>query len=77
MRLALVRWQLQTYLEYGGVLALYEELAQRSKPEDIDSLAIRILFQVRCSFNCKTTVAKVSHPLVLVSTNSCASRASP
>lgn len=46
-RLSLVRWQLQTYLEYGGVLALYEELAKCAKPEEIDTLGIRMLFQVR------------------------------
>lgn len=46
-RLALLRWQLQTYLEYGGVLALYAELARCGKPEEIDNLGIRMLFQVR------------------------------
>jgi hypothetical protein len=46
-RVALVRWQLQTFLEYGAVLALYEELAQRNKPDEIDTLAVRMLFHVR------------------------------
>ncbi len=45
-RLALVRWQLQTYLEYGAVLALYDSLAQADKPEAIDNMGVRAIFSV-------------------------------
>ncbi|KAM3572424.1 hypothetical protein VYU27_005553 [Nannochloropsis oceanica] len=48
LRLVLLRWQLQTYLEYGSVLALYQELHRAGpKPEDIDALGVRLLFQHR------------------------------
>lgn len=52
-RLALVRWQLQTYHEYGGMLALYEELAMCARPDEIDSMKIIRLFQV-CVYVCLT-----------------------
>jgi len=41
-----VRWQLQTYLEYGAVLALYDSLAQADKPEAIDNMGVRAIFSV-------------------------------
>lgn len=48
LRLVLLRWQLQTYLEYGGILSLYQELHRAGpKPEDVDGLGLRLLFQQR------------------------------
>lgn len=48
LRVVLVRWQLQTYLEYGSILALYQELHRTGpKAEDIDPLGLRLLFQHR------------------------------
>jgi len=48
LRVVLVRWQLQTYLEYGSILALYQELHRTGpKAEDIDHLGLRIIFQHR------------------------------
>ena len=45
LRLLLVRWQLQTYLEYATILSLYQELYKMGS--EIDVLGIRFLFQLR------------------------------